>query len=136
LTEEHLCTIEDILKEAPDLNGIIEEEIDNIEYKIIDISERIWEFNPTLTRNDLNARLATVYGVLAWLEKRGLIQRGVSGGVAAIREGDIEIKYASRSGERFTDSHPPTYNEEYQKYLARIYKMRFIIPNKREDGGE
>lgn len=113
-----LCTVDDVKNES--LGRISDNSLDeSIEYKIQDISEELSKLDPTLTRDDRDARMCCIYGVLAWLSSNQQINENKK--VVSIKDGDVTVNYAN-------DNSSSNENSDYIIYTSLKNKLTPFRP--------
>jgi len=121
------ATIEDVKLEGNLSDELVEEHRDLIEYRMQQIESRIRRLRPWLPDDDYNAKMAVIYGTLAYLQHHGYLAAPISrqlGDAEEIKEGDITIKYSKAEAERKTETAEFDYLKLFRKYLFRVVGMR------------
>lgn len=89
-----LCTVDDVKNES--LGRISDDSLDeSIQYKISDISVELLGLNPALTREDRDAKMCCIYGVLSWLSSNQKIKENKK--IVSVKDGDVTVNYANDS---------------------------------------
>jgi len=116
MTYDNLCTATDVSSE-----GQFTDDLDTqIEYRIPGATIEVYrDSEQTTTPTDETIlyymKMACIYNVLSWLERKGLIE-SLTSNVTSYKDGDFNVTF--KAGENKDE--PQTYEEYYSSYIAQI----------------
>jgi hypothetical protein len=113
-----LCTVEDVILEGVLISN--KDLDDKIEYKIENVSQHIHQItNKDISKGDasFSARMACVYGVLAWLESKNMIASSKE--ITSLHEGGVSINY-NPNQTNHANTQSLSYTSLYQHYMNRL----------------
>jgi len=121
------ANMEDIKFEGNLSDDFVEKHRDLIERRMQQIESRIRQLRPWLPDGHYYAKMAVIYGTLAYLEHHGLMSTSVGRtlqNVEEIKEGDITIKRTKTEAEREAAAAAFDYAQLFRKYWAKVIGVR------------